>query len=393
MTAAADTDLAPLVEPGPPLSRDELDRYSRHVLLPDLGELGQRRLRRARVAVIGAGGLGAPVLTYLAAAGVGCIGIVDFDVVEMSNLQRQTIHGVADVGRLKVDSAVDALATLAPSVDVRPIAVRLSAANALQLLASYDLVVDGTDNFATRYLVNDACALLGIPYVWGSVFRFEGQVSVFWAAHGPQYRDLFPTPPPPGSVPSCGEGGVLGVVCGVVGSAMATEAVKLICGIGRPLLGRVLVYNALNMSFRTVALRRDPSAAPITELAHDDSWSGIGAGSADTEGLNLSVDAVRQLAAGGSALTLVDVREPSEHVLGTIDGALSVPLGDITTDDALASIRAAVSMGPVVVYCASGARSARAVGVLRARGIEPVFSLAGGFTAWSTSARAERSQG
>ncbi|MEO5834209.1 MAG: molybdopterin-synthase adenylyltransferase MoeB, partial [Nakamurella sp.] len=272
MTVVSTANLGPLVEPGPPLSRVELDRYSRHVLLPDLGELGQRRLRRARVAVIGAGGLGAPVLTYLAAAGVGTIGLVDFDVVEASNLQRQTIHGVADIGRPKVDSAVDTVALLDPSVVVHPMAARLDADNVLGLLASYDLVIDGTDNFATRYLVNDACVLLGIPYVWGSVFRFEGQVSVFWAEHGPQYRDLFPVPPPPGSVPSCGEGGVLGVVCGVIGSIMATEAMKLISGVGRPLLGRVLVYDALKMSFRTVALRRDPAAEPVTGLVDYDAW-------------------------------------------------------------------------------------------------------------------------
>lgn len=383
MTAVAAAVLGPLVEPGPPLSRAELDRYSRHVLLPDLGELGQRRLRRARVAVIGAGGLGAPVLTYLAAAGVGTIGVVDFDLVEASNLQRQTIHGVADVGRPKVHSAVETLGLLDPSVIVEPIAVRLAADNVMSVLASYDLVIDGTDNFATRYLVNDACALLGIPYVWGSVFRFEGQVSVFWAARGPQYRDLFPAPPPPGSVPSCGEGGVLGVVCGVIGSVMATEAVKLITGVGRPLLGRVLIYDALQMSFRTVAVRRDPAAAPIVGLVDYEQWCGSTAGTAADPDTDITAPELIRLCSTGAQVTVVDVREPGEHVLGTVPGAVFIPMQELASESALTAIREATRTGPVVVYCASGVRSARAVDLLQARGIGPVLSLAGGFAAWA----------
>jgi adenylyltransferase/sulfurtransferase len=265
----------PLVEPGPQLSPEQVRRYSRHLLLPDVGVLGQRRLRAARVLVVGAGGLGSPALLYLAAAGVGRIGIVDDDVVEVSNLQRQVVHGQADLGRPKVESARDRVLEVNPEVDVVAHRLRLDSSNALELMSGYDLVLDGTDNFATRYLVNDACAILGLPYVWGSIFRFDGQVSVFWAAHGPTYRDLHPDPPPPGSVPSCAEGGVLGVLCGAVGSVMATEAVKLITGAGEPLVGRVLVYDALDMSWRTVTVRRNPAVAPITELVDYVAFCGV----------------------------------------------------------------------------------------------------------------------
>jgi molybdopterin/thiamine biosynthesis adenylyltransferase len=318
MTAGRTLRPEPLVEPGPPLSPAQLDRYSRHVLLPDVGEIGQRRLGNARVAVIGAGGLGSPILTYLVAAGVGSIGVVDFDVVESSNLQRQTVHGIADVGRQKVDSARDSAAAIDPSVDVRAIPMRLAADNALAVLSGYDVVIDGTDNFATRYLVNDACVLLKTPYVWGSVSRFEGQVSVFWAVHGPQYRDLFPTPPPPGSVASCGEDGVLGVVCGVIGSVMATEAVKLICGVGESLIGRVLTYDALRMSFRTLKVRRDPAATPITGLVDYDAWCGGGAagegvGIADVHGAEVTVQQLREMQGADAALTVLDVREPHQQ--------------------------------------------------------------------------------
>jgi molybdopterin/thiamine biosynthesis adenylyltransferase/rhodanese-related sulfurtransferase len=378
--------LPPLVEPGPPLSRAELDRYSRHVLLPDVGAVGQRRLRAARVAVIGAGGLGSPILTYLTAAGVGTIGVVDFDVVEESNLQRQIVHGVDDIGRPKVDSAVSAVRRIDPTLDIRAIPVRLTSANALGVLSGYDLVLDGTDNFATRYLVNDACVLLGIPYVWGSVFRFEGQVSVFWATHGPQYRDLFPTPPPPGSVPSCGEGGVLGVVCAVVGSLMATEAVKLICGIGEPLLGRVLTYDALRAGFRTLSVRPDPTAAPVTGLVDYEQWCGTRAAAVPDpdRGTRVTVDELERLRGGRDELTLVDVREQTEHELGVIPGSLAIPLGRLTDEESLAELRTAAASGPVVLYCASGVRSARGVDTLAGHGV-PAAGLDGGFTAWTRS--------
>ena len=261
--------LPPLVEPVPELTPAEIARYSRHVILPDVGLTGQRRLRAARVGVVGAGGLGSPTLLYLAAAGVGTLGVIDADTVDESNLQRQVIHGQSDLGRLKVDSAAEAIAEVNPHVEVVRHAVHLDAGNALDVLTGYDLVLDGTDNFATRYLVADACELLGVPEVWGSIFRFDGQVSVFWRDHGPVYRDLFPQAPPPGAVPSCAEGGVLGVLCGAIGSVMATEAIKLICGIGDPLVGRLMVFDALAMTWRTLRVQPDPERTPVTELIDD----------------------------------------------------------------------------------------------------------------------------
>ena len=273
------TPLPPLVEPADGLSAAEVERYSRHVILPDVGMLGQRRLKNAKVLVVGAGGLGSPALLYLAAAGVGTLGIVDPDVVDESNLQRQVIHGRSDVGRSKARSAQESIAELNPFVTVHRHEVALTAANALEIFAGYDLVLDGTDNFATRYLVNDAAALLGLPYVWGSIFRFEGQASVFWDAapdgRGLSYRDLYPDPPPPGSVPSCAEGGVLGVLCASIGAIMGTEAVKLVLGIGEPLLGRLMVYDALAMTYRTVRVRRDPDVARVTELVDYEQLCGV----------------------------------------------------------------------------------------------------------------------
>ncbi|HEX5253040.1 MAG TPA: molybdopterin-synthase adenylyltransferase MoeB, partial [Mycobacterium sp.] len=266
------TPLPPLVAPADHLSGDEVARYSRHLIIPGLGPDGQKRLKNARVLVIGAGGLGAPTLLYLAAAGVGTIGIVDFDVVDESNLHRQIIHGVADVGRSKAQSARDSIAAINPLVDVRLHEFRLDSTNAVELFGSYDLIVDGTDNFATRYMVNDAAVLLGKPYVWGSIYRFDGQASVFWEEHGPCYRCLYPEPPPPGMVPSCAEGGVLGVLCGTIGSLQVNEAIKVITGIGEPIAGRLMIYDALDMTFRSVKVRKDPECPvcgknpTITEL-------------------------------------------------------------------------------------------------------------------------------
>ena len=265
----------PLVEPADGLSPEEVERYSRHLIIPEIGAIGQRRLKNAKVLVIGAGGLGSPALLYLAAAGVGTLGIIDDDDVDLSNLQRQVIHGVADVGRPKIESARDAIAALNPLVDVRLHNVRLDASNALELFAGYDLILDGADNFATRYLVNDAAAILGKPYVWGSIFRFDGQVSVFWEQHGPTYRDLYPEAPPAGSVPSCGEGGVFGMLCAAVGSLMVTEAVKLITGVGRSLLGRVALYDALGGTWREIKVARDPAAERVTELTDYEAFCGI----------------------------------------------------------------------------------------------------------------------
>jgi molybdopterin/thiamine biosynthesis adenylyltransferase len=264
----------PLVEPGPPLPADQLARYGRHLVLPGVGEEGQRRLANARVLVVGAGGLGSPVLLYLAAAGVGTIGVVDADVVEASNLQRQVIHGEPDVGRLKVDSAADRIGEANPWTEVLRHAVRLDPSNAREILGGYDLVLDCTDNYPARYLVSDTCALLGIPEVWGAVFQFDGQVSLFWAGRGPTYRDLFPVPPPPDSVPACVESGVFGVLCGAIGSVMAAEVVKLVCGLGEPLLGRLLVFDALSTAWREIKVRPDPHLTPVTGLVDHEAFCG-----------------------------------------------------------------------------------------------------------------------
>ncbi|WP_432523736.1 molybdopterin-synthase adenylyltransferase MoeB [Kineococcus sp. SYSU DK006] len=370
--------LPPLVEPAAGLTGEESRRYARQLLLPEIGEEGQRRLKAARVLVVGAGGLGSPALLYLAAAGIGTIGVVDDDVVATSNLHRQVVHGTADVGRRKVDSAADAVARSNPLVRVVRHGERLSAENALDLVAGYDLVVDGSDNFGTRYLVADACVLTGTPWVWGAVLRFEGQVAVFWDGHGPTYRDLFPAPPEPGTVPSCGEAGVLGAVCAAVGSAMATEAVKLVTGAGQSLLGRVLVHDALAMTWRSLRLAPDPHRAPVAALLPV-------AGAADREPSDdlPEVDAaelahrLRERRAGHRDFVLVDVREPGEHAAHAIPGSVLVPLGELLADPArLAADR------PLVLHCAGGTRSARALRALRAAGRADVVHLRGGITAW-----------
>ena len=269
------TSLPPLVEPAEELTKEEVARYSRHLIIPDVGMEGQKRLKNAKVLVIGAGGLGSPALLYLAAAGVGTIGIVEFDEVDESNLHRQVIHGQSDLGRPKGESARDSIAEVNPFVKVNLHKTRLTSENSLDIFRDYDLILDGTDNFATRYLVNDTAVLLGKPYVWGSIFRFEGQASVFWDQYGPNYRDLYPEPPPPGMVPSCAEGGVLGVLCASIGSIMATEAVKLITGIGETLLGRLMIYDALEMSYRTIKIRKDPNTPKVTELIDYEAFCGV----------------------------------------------------------------------------------------------------------------------
>lgn len=366
----------PLVEPGPPLGPAEVLRYSRHVLLPGIGDLGQRRLANAKVLVVGAGGLGSPILTYLAAAGVGTIGVVDDDVVDTSNLQRQVVHGTQDVGRLKVDSAVDAVARVNPLVSVVPHPVRLTTDNALDLVGGYDLVVDGADNFATRYLVSDACELLGLPEVWGSVFRFDAQVSVFWAGHGPTYRHLFPQPPPPGAVPSCAEGGVLGAMVGAVGSVMATEVVKLVTGVGDPLLGRLLVLDALAMTWRTLRVRPDPAAPAVTELV--DMTAVCEVRPALPAASVVSAPELAALLERGD-VALVDVRGPDEAALVSIPGAVLVPLQRILTDEGLAELP---RDRRIVLHCKSGARSAQALEHLRQKGFDDAAHLAGGVLAW-----------
>ncbi|MCV7193180.1 molybdopterin-synthase adenylyltransferase MoeB [Mycolicibacterium brumae] len=374
--------LPPLVSPAAELTREEVTRYSRHLIIPGVGAVAQRRLKNARVLVVGAGGLGAPALLYLAAAGVGTIGIVEFDVVEESNLQRQIIHGQADVGRPKALSAAESVRALNPLVRVRTHEFRLDASNALDLFAEYDLIVDGADNFATRYLVNDAAAVARKPYVWGSIFRFAGQVAVFWEdgpdRRGVNLRDLYPEPPPPGAVPSCAEGGVLGVLCGTVASIMGTEAIKLITGVGESLLGRVLLYDALAMTFRTIRVGKDPAAAPITDLVDYEEFCGITAAADAAE--EISADELAELRASGQPFALVDVREPGEWEINRIDGAQLTPKSSF---DSGAGVDELPTDRRIVLYCKSGVRSAQVAAQLRDRGFDDVVSLAGGIVAWA----------
>jgi sulfur-carrier protein adenylyltransferase/sulfurtransferase len=380
------TSLPPLVEPAAELSRDEVARYSRHLIIPDLGVDGQKRLKNARVLVIGAGGLGAPTLLYLAAAGVGTIGIVDFDVVDESNLQRQIIHGVADVGRPKAQSARDSIVAINPLVRVRLHEFRLDAGNAVDLFNQYDLIIDGADNFATRYLVNDAAALAGKPYVWGSIYRFEGQVSVFWEdapdGRGLNYRDLYPEPPPPGLVPSCAEGGVLGIVCASIASVMGTEAIKLITGIGEPLLGRLLLYDALQMSYRTIMIRKDPASPTITELVDYEHFCGAVPEDAAPVSLGSAITPreLRELLDSGKKLALIDVREPAEWDIVHIDGAQLIPQSLINSGEGLAQLP---QDRMPVLYCKTGVRSAEALAAVRKAGFADAVHLQGGIVAWA----------
>jgi len=378
--------LPPLVAPAADLTREEVARYSRHLIIPDVGVIGQKRLKNARVLVIGAGGLGSPALLYLAAAGVGTLGVVDFDVVEESNLQRQIIHGTSDVGRPKAQSAADSIAELNPLVTVELHEIRLTADNAVDLFAGYDMIVDGTDNFATRYLVNDAAALAGKPYVWGSIYRFQGQVAVFWedAPDGPDgerrglnYRDLYPEPPPPGLVPSCAEGGVLGILCASIAAVMGTEAIKLITGIGEPLLGRLLIYDALAMSYRTITVRKDPLAPPITGLVDYEAFCGTAPAPAEP---GISPDQLRVLLDEGDDVVLIDVREPGEWEINRIDGARLIPKSALESGAGLALIPA--DRTPVL-YCKSGVRSAQALTAVRAAGFANARHLEGGILAWA----------
>lgn len=376
------TALPPVVEPGPALTGDEITRYSRHLIIPGFGEEGQRRLKNARVLVIGAGGLGSPALLYLAAAGVGTLGIIDFDVVEESNLQRQIIHGQADVGRPKAVSARESVLALNPAITVRLHEFRLDSSNAVQLFGEYDLILDGADNFATRYLVNDAAVLAHKPYVWGSIYRFSGQVAVFWEdapdGRGLNLRDLYPEPPPPGLVPSCAEGGVLGVLCGTVASMMGTEAIKLITGIGESLLGRVMLYDALAMTYRSIRVGKDPAGATITELIDYDEFCGIAA--APDPGMEITVTELHELRSGDTDFVLIDVREPGEWEINRIDGATLVPK---SVFDAGGGRDRVPRDCRVVLYCKSGVRSAEVAAALREEGVTDVVSLAGGIVAWA----------
>ena len=377
--------LPPLVEPADELTVDEVRRYSRHIIIPEVGMDGQKRLKNARVLCVGAGGLGSPALMYLAAAGVGTLGVVDFDTVDESNLQRQIIHRQSDIGRPKAESARDTVLEINPYVNVVVHNERLDNDNVLEIFGQYDLIVDGTDNFATRYMVNDACVLLGKPYVWGSIYRFEGQASVFWAEHGPQYRDLYPEPPPPGMVPSCAEGGVLGVLCASIGSIMGTEAIKLIVGIGETLLGRLMIYDALEMSYRTVKIRRDPAGEPITELIDYDYFCGTVSDEA-AEAAKDSTISVTQLKdmldkreKGEIDFVLVDVREPNEWDIVHIPGAELIPKGEFLNGSALTKMP---TDKPVVLHCKVGGRSAEVLAVMKGAGFSDTIHVGGGVVAW-----------
>ncbi len=391
--------IPPLVDLAPALTVDEVRRYSRHLIVPDVAMDGQRRLKAARVLCVGAGGLGSPTLMYLAAAGVGTLGIIDFDVVDESNLQRQVIHGQSDIGRPKAQSARDSVAEINPLVTVVLHEERLDSSNVLDIFAQYDLIVDGTDNFATRYLVNDACVLLGKPYVWGSIYRFDGQVSVFWADQGPCYRCLYPEPPPPGMVPSCAEGGVLGVLCATVGSLQVTEAIKLLAGIGDPLVGRLMVHDALDMTFRTLRVRKDPACAvcgpnpTVTELIDYEAFCGAVSQEASdaVRGSTISVgDLAGMLSdreSGAREFELIDVREPAEYEIVSIPGARLVPKGEFLSGAALADLP---QDRQIVVHCKSGVRSAEVLAVLKSAGFADAVHVGGGVLAWVNQIEPEK---
>ena len=380
--------LKPLVELGPELTVDQVGRYSRHLIIPDVGMSGQRRLMNAKVLCVGAGGLGSPALMYLAAAGVGTLGVVEFDTVDESNLQRQIIHGQSDIGKSKAQSAKAAIAEINPNVNVILHETRLDVDNVMEIFAQYDLIVDGTDNFATRYLVNDAAVLLKKPYVWGSIYRFDCQASVFWAEHGPCYRCLYPEPPPPGMVPSCAEGGVLGVLCASIGSIQTTEAIKLIMGIGDSLIGKLVVYDALEMEYRKVNIRKDPNC-PIcsdkpsqTELLPDyESFCGMLSDGA-AEAVSVSTIAVTELKAkmdSGEKFMLIDVREPGEFEIVRIPGSILIPKQEFLNGSALEKLPQDV---PIILHCKSGVRSAECLAVLKQAGFADATHVSGGVVAW-----------
>jgi adenylyltransferase/sulfurtransferase len=367
----------------PELTGDELRRYGRHLVLPEVGTEGQRRLKQSRVLLVGAGGLGSPTALYLAAAGVGTLGLVDFDVVDITNLQRQVIHGTSDLGRPKLDSAADRIRDINPHVHVEQFDTALKSENALGIANDFDIVVDGTDNFPTRYLVNDTCVLLGKPNAFGSVLRFEGQASVFATDEGPCYRCLFREPPPPGLVPSCAEGGVLGVLPGLIGTIQATEAIKIITGAGQPLIGRLLLVDALTMQFRTIKVRRDPECPAcgtreIKELIDYDAFCGVGAATHEAAVKDISPRELQERIRRGDRIELIDVREDWEWQIGRIPGARLLPLGDLSSQkDRIDRSR------DVVVYCKSGVRSLRAAEELIDAGFENVLNLSGGILRWS----------
>ncbi|MCP3422300.1 adenylyltransferase/sulfurtransferase MoeZ [Nocardioides pinisoli] len=386
--------VAALVEPAAELTTDEVRRYSRHLIIPDVGMAGQKRLKNAKVLVIGAGGLGSPALLYLAAAGVGTLGIAEFDEVDESNLQRQIIHGMSDIGRSKAESARESIAEVNPYVEVVVHDERLDNDNVLQVFEGYDLIVDGTDNFATRYMVNDAAYFLKIPYVWGSIYRFDGQASVFaptLADDAPCYRCLYPEPPPPGMVPSCAEGGVLGVLCASIGSIQVNEAIKLITGIGDPAIGKLVIYDALELEWRKLKVRKDPSCAlcgdnpTVTGLIDYDAFCGAVSDEA-AEAAAGSTISVTQLEAmlkereeGTRDFELIDVREPNEFEINRIPGARLVPKGEFLNGNALGDLP---SDKPIVLHCKSGVRSAEVLAIVKGAGYADAVHVGGGVVAW-----------
>lgn len=378
-----------LVSPGPALTVDEVRRYSRHLIIPDVAMAGQQRLMSAKVLCVGAGGLGSPALMYLAAAGIGTLGIAEFDTVDESNLQRQIIHGQSDIGKSKAQSAKAKIAEINPYVNVVTHEVRLDNSNVMEIFSQYDIIVDGTDNFATRYLVNDACVLLKKPYVWGSIYRFDGQASVFWAEYGPCYRCLYPEPPPPGMVPSCAEGGVLGVLCATIGSIQTTEAIKVITGVGDPMIGSLIIYDALEMSFRKIKVRKDPNC-PLcsenptqTELLPDyEAFCGVLSDAAEVA-VKDSTITVTELAAkisGNDNFYLVDVREPSEFEIVRIPGSHLIPKQGFLDGTVLATMP---QDKPIVLHCKSGVRSAECLAILKGAGFSDATHVAGGVIAWA----------
>jgi len=368
-----------------PLTNDEVLRYSRHLLLPEVGMDGQLKLKRAKVLCVGAGGLGSPVALYLAAAGVGTLGIVDFDIVDVTNLQRQILHGTNDVGRPKLDSAAETITAINPNVDVRKFETRLTSANALEIIRDFDIVVDGTDNFATRYLVNDACVLSGKPNVYGSIFRFEGQASVFATKAGPCYRCLYPEPPPPGVVPSCAEGGVLGILPGLVGVIQATETIKLILDSGEPLIGRLLMVDALSMRFRELKIRRNADCPAcgdhptVTQLIDYEQFCGVRGQEQQAPATigDMTPEELKQRLDAGDDLFVLDVREPHEYQICNIGGHL-IPLNELPK-----RVGELDASREIVVHCKMGGRSAKAVDFLKQSGFTRVHNLAGGINAWA----------
>lgn len=370
------------------LTKDDYERYSRHLILPEVGLEGQKRLKSASVLCIGTGGLGSPLLLYLAAAGIGRIGIVDFDIVDSSNLQRQVIHSTSWVGKPKIESAKNRIHEINPHCQVDLYETRLSSENALDIIQPYDIVVDGTDNFPTRYLVNDACVLANKPNVYGSIFRFEGQATVFNYEGGPNYRDLYPEPPPPGMVPSCAEGGVLGVLCGIIGTIQATETIKIIIGQGNTLSGRLMLYDALNMKFRELKLRPNPIRPVIEKLIDYEQFCGIPQAKAEEakqqmEIPEMTVQELKQLLdSGADDFVLLDVRNPHEYEIAKIKGSVLVPLPDIESGQGVAKVKELLNGHRLIAHCKMGGRSAKALGILKEAGIEGT-NLKGGITAWS----------